>query len=83
MLIVSFVEKTYPMSNNLFNSISCFSNTGYILGSIQELSWISKICYSLLMFIGRIGPITIVSALNRDNTKRNSIEYVEEKVVIG
>jgi len=69
----------------LFEIVSCFSNVGLSKISIGDFSVISKLLLCLVMFIGRVGPLTIISLFNKNWYKKDlqHIEYIEEKIMIG
>lgn len=69
----------------LFEIVSAFANVGLSKGLTTNLSVISKLIVSLVMFIGRAGPLTIISLLNRNWYKEELKEsiYIEEKIMIG
>ncbi len=41
-----------------FMEVSAFTTTGYDLGAVQEISWVSKLIVSLNMLFGRVGMFT-------------------------
>ena len=43
----------------------------------------SKILLIITMFIGRVGPLTIVSALSLKKIKSGKYKYPEENILIG
>ncbi|NWH09790.1 TrkH family potassium uptake protein [Acholeplasma laidlawii] len=69
----------------IFEVISAFANVGLSMNLTPTLSNASKIVLSIVMFIGRVGPITIISIFNTQWYKKgmDSIEYIEEKMMIG
>lgn len=54
-----------PLRALVFESISAFSTVGLSLGITQELSQAGKVILIFLMFIGRIGTLTILVAFFR------------------
>jgi len=46
---------------------------------------VSKILLSILMFLGRLGPITIFGILNKnwDHPQTSGVEYPAVKIIIG
>ena len=71
----------------LFETVSAFGTVGTTLGITPFLSFAGKIIIIIVMFIGRLGPITMAVALmvrqgNKESTKGN-IQYPEEKVMVG
>src|SRR5690554_2192299 len=69
----------------LFETVSAFSNTGLSMSLTPTLRSGSKLLLCLVMFMGRVGPLTIISLLNQKWHKKdlNHIEYIEEKMMIG
>lgn len=63
-------------------TISLFSTTGNTMGLTPNLSVIGKILIAFTMYIGRLGPFTIVLALSRKKKER-LIKYPEGKILIG
>jgi len=52
------------------------------MGLTPELSPAGKLVVTICMFIGRLGPLTIIWALTRP-TKKSKLKYPEEQVIIG
>jgi len=66
----------------LFEVTSAFGTVGLSLDVTSQLSTFGKLLVSLLMFLGRVGPITFVLALAaRERTPR--YKYPEEEIAIG
>jgi trk system potassium uptake protein TrkH len=66
----------------LFEVFSAFSTVGLSLGLTPKLSALGKIVVILTMYIGRIGPLTLLYAFSRPRAI-GRFEYVEESVMIG
>jgi len=87
-IIVSSIEMNNPhMSfiSVLFETISAFGTVGLSLGVTPYLYSGSKIILSLLMFLGRLGPITIFGILNKNwgHPYVSSVDYASEKILVG
>ena len=69
----------------LFEVFSAFATVGLSAGVTPVLTAMGKIVIIILMYIGRIGPITMVLIFARKyNLKKGKdINYVEERVLIG
>ena len=68
----------------LFETISAFATVGTTLGITPLLSITGKITIIIVMFIGRLGPITMAMALMvRQSKNKGNIQYPEEKVMVG
>ena len=71
--------------NLTFEVFSAFATVGLTAGVTPLLSYMGKIVVIILMYIGRIGPITMVLifAKKYNLKKGKDINYVEERVLIG
>ena len=83
--ILVFEGNTFKLHEVLFEAFSAFSTVGLSLGITSQLTTGSKIVLCLLMYMGRLGPITFISLFNRNNTpaSKGSVQYVEENIIIG
>ena len=66
----------------VFEVVSAFGTTGSSIGLTQNLSVAGKLLVSLLMLIGRLGPITIAMAVTAHRS-RASYQLSEESVMVG
>lgn len=72
----------YSLDRVLFEAVSAFATVGLSTGITADLPPEAQILLAGLMFIGRIGPLTVASALAlRDRTRR--FEFPEETTVVG
>lgn len=79
--ILAAAEPEFSLHQIVFEVISAFSTTGLSMGITAELCSLSKIVLVFIMFIGRLGPLTIATIwLNRDLT---AVNYSEEDIMIG
>ncbi|MBQ3048127.1 MAG: Trk family potassium uptake protein [Clostridia bacterium] len=68
----------------LFETISAISTVGLSLNLTTTLGVVSKFIVCILMFIGRVGAITITLALGAsENNVEQKIEYTDSKIVVG
>ncbi|OII59835.1 TrkH family potassium uptake protein [Streptomyces sp. CC77] len=71
-----------PLEAVLFEAVSAFGTVGLSTGITADLPVVGELIVILLMFVGRLGPVTLVSALAlRERTRR--YELPEERPVIG
>ncbi len=81
LIILSF-EKNLDMTKLLFETVSAFGTVGLSLGVTAKLTLASKIVIMLTMFIGRIGPLTLLLAMSRKESKA-LYDHPEENIMIG
>ncbi|HSK72291.1 MAG TPA: TrkH family potassium uptake protein [Pyrinomonadaceae bacterium] len=66
----------------IFETISAFATVGLSLGQTPLLTDPGKLMISVVMFIGRTGPLTLALAISR-RRRRTQFRYAEENVMIG
>lgn len=66
----------------LFEVSSAYATCGLSLGITSELSPIGRLVICFVMFVGRLGPLFLISAVVSSN-KDNGIWYSEENVMVG
>jgi len=64
----------------MFEAISAFGTVGLSMGVTPELNVLQKIAVIILMFVGRIGPITLAYAWY---SRKPGLVYAEEAVMVG
>jgi trk system potassium uptake protein TrkH len=72
----------HPFTAVLFEAISAFATVGLSTGITSQLPATAECVLIVLMFIGRVGSITIVSALAISRS-RTVFRYPEERPIIG
>lgn len=72
----------FTLDRILFEVVSAVCTVGLSTGISADLHEPGKVMLSLLMFIGRLGPISIATALALRKTKRH-FEYPRERPLIG
>lgn len=78
------IEASGPWSleQSFFEATSAFSTAGLSTGITPDLSHAGRIVTMVLMFIGRIGPLTLAAALALRERPR-LYHYPEERVLVG
>ncbi|TDS86317.1 potassium uptake TrkH family protein [Nesterenkonia aurantiaca] len=71
-----------PLDQVLFETVSAFSTVGLSTGITADLPVLGRLLLVMLMFIGRIGPITFASALAL-RERRTKYELPKERPIIG
>ncbi|WP_437109533.1 TrkH family potassium uptake protein [Streptomyces sp. enrichment culture] len=80
LLLLSLVDE--DLAPVLFEVVSAFATVGLSTGITADLPGAGQLLLIGLMFVGRLGPITLVSALAlRERTRR--YELPEERPIIG
>lgn len=76
--------------NTLYETFSAFGTVGLSSGAVGStltptLSFGSKVVLCILMFFGRLGPITLfqIFQINRDNEKNTHYREIPTDVIIG
>ena len=80
--VLFLTQPGMSMEETFFEVFSAFGTVGLSLGMTAKLNAVGKIVIVLTMFIGRIGPLTLLYAFSREKAF-GKFEYVEESVMIG
>lgn len=81
-IILAIEDK--PMINVLYEVTSAFGTVGLSTGMTPDLHSASKLLLILMMFLGRVGPVTFALALTLRSHKNDSDTiYPEGKVIVG
>ena len=66
----------------LFETVSAFGTVGLSMGITPNLNDIQKLAIIIMMFAGRVGPLTLAFSLAL-RSARKGITYAEETVMVG
>ncbi|MFE5323921.1 TrkH family potassium uptake protein [Paenibacillus sp. NPDC056579] len=80
-MILSTTED-HPFLMILFEVTSAFGTVGLTMGLTTDLSVVGKILIALMMFVGRLGPLTLAYALG-PKAEKELYRYPEGKITIG
>jgi trk system potassium uptake protein TrkH len=64
----------------VFEVVSAFATVGLSTGITTEIQDASKFVLMIMMFVGRLGPITVATSLK---TKESRLKHVTERIFIG
>lgn len=81
-LVFLFEGGAVSLDAVIFECVSALCTVGLSFGITPALCWQSKFILSLMMYMGRIGMLTIPLAFKVKN-QPNSIEYVDAKITVG
>jgi len=79
--IMASVE-TAPLETIIFEVFSALGTVGLSLGITGALSTVGRIVVIVLMFVGRLGPLTLLTAL-RPETSRRELRFPNSDIVVG
>ncbi len=65
----------------LFETVSAFGTVGLSMGITPKMNELQKIAIIVMMFAGRVGPLTLAFSWYTEGKKE--IEYAEESVMVG
>jgi len=82
VLFLLLIVEPFPFDKIIFEAFSAFGTVGLSTGITPLLSQTGKFLITILMYVGRIGPLTMIYAFA---IKRNvvNLDYAEEKIAIG
>ena len=76
------LESRHHFVEYLFDTVSAFGTVGLSMGVTPRLNDIQKLALVLMMFAGRVGPLTLAFSLSR-STGGKGLTYAEEGVMVG
>ena len=83
-LILTIVNPEYTLIESIFEVVSAFATVGLSIGGTPSLTVLGKILIMMLMFLGRVGSLTIfIALLSRNNKVKSKIRYPEGKIIVG
>lgn len=81
LLLLVVAEPDIPFLPLAFEAFSAFGTVGLSTGVTTDLSSFGRLVIILLMYAGRLGPVTLALALARQ--RRLPFDYPEEELIIG
>lgn len=76
-------DKVHNIMDIIFDVISCLSTCGLSTGATAAFSRISKIILMMIMFFGRVGPISLIFAIALNQEKKIKSVIPEGKIIVG
>ena len=81
-IILSITENQQSFINVWFETISALGTVGLTTGLSEQASSLGKLILSILMFTGRIAPITLALIVTQ-NLQKPSYKFAEEELILG
>ena len=83
-MTLSITEKSngFSLGDIFFESASALGTVGLSTGITPHLSTLGKLIITCVMFVGRLGPLTLLAALTL-NIKPIKYSYPEESLIVG
>ncbi|MDE6294423.1 MAG: hypothetical protein K2L88_07370, partial [Clostridiales bacterium] len=79
--IIGATDGISPVGYMLYDTISAFTTTGLSMGIVPSLSDAALYVLSVVMFIGRLGPLSL--GLMISNQKKSGLKYPTSNIMIG
>ncbi len=67
----------------MFESVSAITTVGMSARLTPTLGVLSRIILMVMIFVGRIGPITMAETLVRKDKETMNIQFADGKVILG
>ena len=80
--LISYDQPELDLIKVIFECFSAYSTVGLSLNLTTELSTFNKLVVSVIMFVGRVGMLTIFIALLKNRYQRN-YRYPTEEITIN
>ena len=82
LLLLTIFQPEADLEMLLFEAVSAFATVGLTLGITPDLELASQLILIALMYIGRVGGLTLIfSALS--GNKGNTARLPQEKLIVG
>lgn len=82
--IILLTHPHLSLNEVLFEVVSAFATCGLSLGVTGEFNWFGRMILMILMFWGRLGPLSVIIAVaQRRNNTRHLVRYPEDQILIG
>jgi len=84
-LILIFEKGRFSMQDIIFECFSAFGTVGLSRGITSQLGSASKVVICLLMYFGRIGPVSVLTIWNPmiNNPQKETVGYLSTDIMIG
>ena len=83
VFLLSITDPQAPLLYTLFETISAICTVGVTANLTPTLSMLGQIIIMILMFIGRIGPLTVLLSFSNRKKQGSLIKYAKAPLLIG
>ena len=83
VLALTIAEPSVSLLELIFEAVSAIATVGVSTGITASLSAGGKIVIMILMFIGRLGPLSVYAAFHKERKVTNHIQYPDANIIIG
>ena len=81
--LVHLINNDVDSVDALFEVASAFSTTGFSTGLSENSGAVTKLILSFIMFVGRIGPVSLMLSFTGRNTKNKSEILPRGEIMLG
>ena len=83
-IVILTIVEPFSLREIVFEAVSAIATVGLGAGMTPHLSTAGKFILIILMYIGRIGPITMATAFSvKRSATMDGVELAEKKILIG
>lgn len=83
-LLLFMTFEDCDLLEGMFEIVSAFGTVGSSLGITSDLTYFGKILLMVLMFIGRLGSVTVIMSMIHDNNiQSETYEFPKERIILG
>lgn len=83
IITIAEASKNINVLDIIFETISAFATVGLSTGITGSLSILSKFLIMLMMFIGRVGPISFIFSVSLMKDKNSAKVLPSSKIIVG
>jgi Trk-type K+ transport system membrane component len=83
LLILMATQKNLTLIEIIVEVASAFGTTGLSLGATSVLNSVGKVTIAILMFVGRVGPLYLLTSFIPKNNRDLDYQFPTERIIIG
>lgn len=83
MIVVMSIAQPAPLVDLLYEVISALATVGLSRNLTGSLNLAGKLIIIICMYIGRIGPVSLVIAFRMRSKRKDRLNYSTENVIVG